>query len=51
MFELETTVKSIELVNAINELNMTLKYAFAFVSGYIVYSVFKDVCSWMTNNK
>lgn len=43
MFELETTIKSVEIVNALNNIENTL-YAFTMVVGFaIVYLIMKDI--------
>ena len=50
MFELETTIKSAEIVEALVSIENTL-YAFAMVAGFaIIYLIMKDVFNWMSNS-
>jgi hypothetical protein len=49
MFELETTIKSAEIVEALNSIDNTL-YAFTMIAGFaIVYLIMKDIFNWMSN--
>jgi len=48
MFELETTIKSAEIVNALEGIEETL-YLFTMVAAFaIIYFVMKDVFNWMS---
>jgi len=50
MFELETTIKSAEIVEALGNIENVL-YSFTMIAGFaIIYLIMKDIFSWMSNN-
>tara|TARA_R100000005_G_C4877133_1_gene130612 strand:+ start:267 stop:428 length:162 start_codon:yes stop_codon:yes gene_type:complete len=48
MFELETTIKSAEIVDALVNIENTL-YAFTMIASFaVIYLIMKDIFSWMS---
>ena len=48
MFELETTIKSAEIVDALVNIENTL-YAFTMIASFaVVYLIMKDIFNWMS---